>query len=147
MNPALASATGVDDAATPKSLDELVALAREKRDLKLADDIRRYVRPVSIEPGRLRIGLAEGAPADFTRQLAAKLQALTGRRWLVLKEDDARAPTLAERERARQDTLMQQAQEDAAVRAVLERFPEARILKVRPVAETTTMNGNDEDAP
>ena len=142
-----APAPMADDAGLPKSLEELVALAREKRDLKLADDIRRYVRPVSIEPGRLRIGLAEGAPADFTRQLAAKLQALTSRRWLVLKEDDARAPTLAERERSRQDTLMQRAQEDAAVRAVLSHFPEARILKVRPAAEVVDMNDNEEDAP
>jgi len=142
-----APAAEADDATAPKSLEELVALAMERRDLKLADDIRRYVRPVSIEPGRLRIGLAEGAPADFTRQLAAKLQALTGRRWLVLKEDDARAPTLAERERARQDTLMQQAQEDAAVQAVLSRFPEARILKVRPAEEAVGMDDNDEDAP
>ena len=137
----------------PKSLEELVALAREKRDLKLADDIRRYVRPVSVEPGRLVIGLAEGAPQDFPRQLAARLQALTGQRWLVLKEDGVHAPTLAERERAQQDTLLQRAQADAAVRAVLERFPEARILKVRPTAEqmdtpgTTETDDNDEDTP
>ncbi len=136
-----------DNTNQPKSLEELVALAREKRDLKLADDIRRYVRPVSIEPGRLRIGLAEGVPADFTRQLAAKLQTLTGRRWLVLKEDGVTTPTLAEKERARQDTLMQRAQEDAAVRAVLSHFPEARILKVRPAEEAMDMNDNDEDAP
>jgi len=138
------SMPAADDADQPKSLEELVALAREKRDLKLADDIRRYVRPVSIDPGRLVIGLAEGAPADFTRQLAAKLQALTGRRWLVLKEDDARAPTLAERERAQQDTLMQRAREDAAVRAVLQRFPQARILKVRPAEEVSEIPDDSE---
>ena len=148
--PEAVPAPASDDAHQPKSLEELVALAQEKRDLQLAHDIRRFVRPVSMEPGRLVIGLAEGAPADFTRQLAAKLQALTGRRWLVLKEDGVRAPTLAEKERAQQDTLLQRAQEDAAVRAVLAQFPEARILKVRPAtekAETADTNDNDEDAP
>ena len=116
----------------PQSVADMVALALNRRDLRLAENIRRFVRPVSVEPGRLRIGLADGAPADLTRQLAARLRQWTGQPWVVLQEENATAPTLAEKERARQDALLNEAQNTPAVRAVLEQFPQARILQVRP---------------
>ncbi len=116
----------------PKSLAELVELARQQRDLQLAESIRRFVRLVDMQPGKLRVGLADGAPANLSRELAAKLQALTGMAWVVMLEENATAPTLAEQERQRQDSLLARAREDEAVRAVLTQYPEARILQVRP---------------
>ncbi len=117
--------------AAPASIAELVQWARQRRELALAEQIRHHVRPLSLEPGRLRIGLADDAPADLPRTLAARLQAWTGQRWVVLREDDVSTPTLAEQERRQRDALMQQAQDSAAVREVLKHFPQARILGVR----------------
>ena len=125
-------------------------LAEEKRDLRLASDIRMYLRPVSIEPGRLRIGLAEGAPAELPRHLAARLQEWTGMPWVVLREDDVSTPTLAEEARRRHDDLTRRAREEPAVQAVLRQFPQARILGVQPAASSATgavsTSGNDDGA-
>jgi len=129
----------------PKNLADVVALARQHRDLKLAEAVRRHVRPVSCEPGKLRIGLAEGAPAELPRTLAAKLQAWTGMAWVVLPEDGVSTPTLAEEERRQRDALLASAQESPAVKAVLQHFPQARILQVRPASAAAEMDAGDDD--
>ncbi len=136
--------------AVPNSLRALAALAEERRDLRMAAAIREFLRPVSIEPGKLRIGLAEGAPTDLPRQLAARLREWTGIPWVVLREEDARAPTLAEQERREEDDLLRLAREEPAVREVLRHFPQARIVTVRPApaagAALAEKTGEDEEA-
>ncbi len=132
----------------PASLRELAALAEERRDLRMAANIRNFLRPVSIEPGKLRIGLAEGAPADLPRQLAARLQQWTGMPWVVLREDGVEAPTLAEQDHARRDDLLRRAQEDPAVKEVLRHFPQARILNVTPAGSSVAddvLSGDEQD--
>jgi len=125
-------ATGPEVAEIPvRSLADIVALADSNRDMKLKVAVKRYVRPVRLEPGRLVIALAEGAERDLPNELSRKLKAWTGRTWMVSLSQEPGGQTLAEEETAKRETAIMDARSDPAVAAILSRFPGARIIDVR----------------
>jgi DNA polymerase III subunit gamma/tau len=113
------------------SFAAIVALAGDKRDIKLKTDLERSVRPVRVAPGRLEIGLEPDAPTGLPGELARKLEAWTGTRWLVLVSKDAGEKPLAATARERRESLFREARDHPDVKAVLERFPGAEIVDVR----------------
>jgi len=128
--PASASAAPPAQAG-PSDFAQVVALAAERRDLKLKTELERLVRPVSVSPGRLEIALEEGARPGLPGEIARKLEAWTGQRWLVLVAPGGGERPLAEQARDRRDSLFRDAREHPAVKAVLEKFPGAEIVDVR----------------
>ncbi len=55
--------------AQPASLADLVALAREKRDIRLITALERHVRVVHFEPGKMDIVLLPQAEPDLPNRL------------------------------------------------------------------------------
>ncbi len=138
----------------PKSLPELVALAGEKRDIRLKTALERDIRLVSFEVGRIEIALMPQAEAELPNRLAKALLDWTGRRWGISiardPEPEAVAPTLHEvAEQAREEDR-RGVRANPAIRAILERFPGTEIVAIRtgaePVAGESDTTGMDEDA-
>jgi DNA polymerase-3 subunit gamma/tau len=129
-----------------RSLADLAALANANRDMKLKVAIRRYLRPVRLEPGRLVIGLADGAERDLPNELARKLKAWTGRTWMVSLSQEPGGRTLAEEEADKRETAILDARADPTVAAILSRFPGARIIDVR-IPDAPETNGVDDLEP
>ncbi|WP_099867211.1 DNA polymerase III subunit gamma/tau [Pararhizobium haloflavum] len=117
------------------TIDDIVDLATENRDIKLKTLVRTCVRPVSIEAGRLEVSLTDEAPKSLLGDLGVALEKWTGQRWMVTLSRETGAPTVAEAEAAERDTRVRSAREDPDVAAILERFPGARITDVRITAE------------
>jgi DNA polymerase III subunit gamma/tau len=116
---------------------DIVALAGDKRDIKLKTELERSVRPVRVAPGRLEIGLEPGASPGLPGELARKLEAWTGTRWLVLVSKEAGETPIAAPARERRESLFREARDHPAVKAVLERFPggrDCRCSRCRPDA-------------
>jgi DNA polymerase-3 subunit gamma/tau len=113
------------------SFAAIVALAGDKRDIKLKTDLERSVRPVRVAPGRLEIGLEPDAPTGLPGELARKLEAWTGTRWMVLVSKEAGEKPIAATARERRESLFREARDHPDVKAVLERFPGAEIVDVR----------------
>jgi DNA polymerase-3 subunit gamma/tau len=114
-----------------KSLAELAALADSHRDMAFKVLVKRCVRLVKIEPGRLDVSLTGDAPKTLLGDLTVKLKAWTGRNWLVSLSREEGGQTLSEQETNRRETAFQDARSDPAVAAILARFPGARIIDVR----------------
>ncbi len=122
-----------DDPHMPATLGEISALAAAKRDLMLWYDIEKFARPVRIAPGRVEFQPVDGAPRDLAARLARRLQEWTGERWLVSGDDKAKGgETLAEARAREHAALLEAVRQEPAVLAVLEAWPGADILKVRP---------------
>lgn len=113
------------------SLADIAALADANRDMAFKVLLKRCVRLVHIEPGRLDISLTDVAPKTLMGDLTRKLQDWTGRRWVVSLSREEGSATLAEEENARRETALMDARSDPAVAAILERFPGAKIIDVR----------------
>ncbi|WP_019996086.1 DNA polymerase III subunit gamma/tau [Aureimonas ureilytica] len=131
--PGLAEA--LDLAAMPASLRDLEKLAAEKRDSLMKTRIRRYLRLVRIEPGRLEIQPAEGAPVSFAGDLAKRLFDWTGLRWVVTVAPSGGSETLEEVDAARRAQLIREAEADPDVAAILAAMPGARVREVRLLNE------------
>ncbi|MDN2568549.1 DNA polymerase III subunit gamma/tau, partial [Aquibium sp. A9E412] len=129
--PAVAAEPELPPAPALRSLADIAALADANRDLAFKVQLKRYVRPVSIEPGRLEVGLTEDAPKTLLGDLTSRLKDWTGRRWIVSVSREGGGPTLSETEAERRRSVMSDARADPAVAAILARFPGARIIDVR----------------
>ncbi len=125
--------------------DEIVALANEKRDLKLKSDLERYVRPISVSDGRIELSLEPGAPTSLTNELSRKLEAWTGRRFMVLVASSGGAATLASQKKEARLTADREVREMPDVQAILKTFPGAEIVKVRDPDSFTTIETPTED--
>ena len=108
-----------------------MALADQQRDIQFKVQVKRCVRLVRIEPGRLDVGLTYDAPKTLLNELTTKLKAWTGRPWLVSLSKDEGGETLAEQETARRENAILDAKADPTVAAVLAKFPGARVIDVR----------------
>ncbi|MRN65205.1 DNA polymerase III subunit gamma/tau [Brucella sp. 10RB9213] len=113
------------------SLQDIVALADKYRDMQFKILIKNCVRPASIAPGRLEIGLTDDAPKSLPSDIAQHLLNWTGIRWVVTVARDVAGQTIAEAEAERRDNLVTDARADPDVAAILAAFPGAKIIDVR----------------
>ena len=123
------------------SLADISELCTKNRDFKLKAQMRAFVRPVKLEPGRLEISLVRDAPKSMAGDLQNRLQEWTGIRWMVILSREEGGPTLAEQEESAREARLVDARQDPDVAAILSRFPGARITDVRVRAAET----EDED--
>jgi len=126
----------------PKTFADAVALFEQNREAILHGQLYGQVHLVSYAPGRMELRLAPGLPRDFTGRIAQKLQQWTGAPWLIGINNDGGVPTLAETATAQQDARLQAAAADPMVRAVMEYFPGARMVKVT-APDITDDTGDD----
>jgi DNA polymerase III subunit gamma/tau len=119
----------------PQSFEDLVALADEKRDLKLKNALLEQVRLVRFRPGHLELNPLPSAAPDLLQELMRKLKAWTGRVWIISPSDQEGAETLGAQRRAQADREMEQLRAHPAVQEVLQHFPGARIAEVRATAQ------------
>jgi DNA polymerase-3 subunit gamma/tau len=118
-----------------ESFADVVALAGQRRELKLKHALETAIRLIRFETGRIEIGLTDDAPSDLAGELAAKLDEWTGRRWMIAVGRDGEAPTIAEQRRTTQARLVSDARADPVVAAVMAEFPGAEIVDVRVRAD------------
>jgi DNA polymerase III subunit gamma/tau len=114
--------------------EDVVALAREKRDIQLVQALERDVRLDRFDESSITFSLAEGASPGLAQALAKRLQEWTGERWMVALAPGSTAPTLREAQAARETERTSGAAAHPVVRKVLERFKGARIVEVRAPA-------------
>jgi DNA polymerase-3 subunit gamma/tau len=134
--------------------EDIVALARAKRDIRLSQALESDVRLARFEPGRIEFSLVDGASPEIVQALSRRLGEWTGERWMVTLAAGAIAPTLREQETARRNERLGDAGQHPVVRKILERFPGAKIVDVRgpdaPHAAPTPAGDDDvgyADAP
>ena len=118
------------------SLRDLLQLAQEKRDIKLKSDLESLVRPIRVAPGQIEIALEPGAHPGLPGEIARKLEAFTGMRWMVMvAKEGGEKPVSRQRQESR-DSLFMLAREHPEVQAVLKRFPGAEIIDVKEPDQT-----------
>jgi DNA polymerase-3 subunit gamma/tau len=111
--------------------DDVIALARSKRDIQLVQSLERDVRLARFEQGSIAFTLVEGAESGLAQMLSRRLQEWTGERWMVALVGGSTALTLRETAQAREVERTSNAASHPLVKKVLDRFKGARIVDVR----------------
>ena len=121
--------------ADPRSFDEVIAIAGERRDMMLKVHLEDRVSLVKFDAaaGSIDLFLLPGAPPHIANELREKLNAWTGRKWVVVLSKAAgerpRGAVRREREAAELEAL----KSHPAVKAILDQFPDAKIADIRPL--------------
>ena len=123
-----------------------MALAGEKRDIKLKNQLETLVRPIRVSRGQIELALESGAPPGLPGELARKLEDWTGMRWMVLVAREGGDKPLAQQARDSRDTLFREARVHPDVQAILNRFPGAEIVDVRDPGPADDYNSDKDDA-
>ncbi len=124
-----------------QSFDHVIALIREKRDMKLLTDVESYVGLAHYAPGRIDFSPASGAPKDLSQALGAKLNAWTGARWMISIVSEGGEPTVSQRRKQAEDDARSEVSAHPLVAAALATFPGAEIREIR------TLTAMEEDVP
>lgn len=131
----------------PQSFEDLVALADDKRDLKLKNALLEQVRLVRFKPGHIEVNPLPVAAPDLLQELMRKLKTWTGRVWIVSTSDQEGAEPLGATRRAQAEREMEQLRAHPAVQEVLQHFPDARIAAVRSTAHAVPGEDAGNEAP
>ncbi|MEO9167254.1 MAG: DNA polymerase III subunit gamma/tau, partial [Aestuariivirga sp.] len=121
-----------------KSFTDVVALAKEKRDIKFQIDLEKFIRPISVADGKIELVLERGADPTLANELSRKLEAWTSRRWIIAVSTSAGEATMAQQRKDAKDSAFKWAKAQADVQAVLKAFPGAEILNVSEVEPIST---------
>ncbi len=114
---------------------KVVDLIRANRDVKLLVEVETCVQLASYAPGRIEFVPTEAAPRDLAQRLGARLSQWTGNRWAVTVVNDGGAPTIASERDAEEEALKEEAKAHPMMQAVLQAFPEARIVDIKTPEE------------
>ena len=125
--------------------DDVIALARSKRDIQLVQSLERDVRLARFEQGSIAFTLVEGAESGLAQTLSRRLQEWTGERWMVALVGGSSAPTLRETAQAREAERTSNAASHPLVQMVLDRFKGARIVDVRRPDAPSSVAGEVDD--
>lgn len=115
------------------TFEDVLALIREARDIKLLTELEDHVRLVRYRPGLIEFNPTQNAPEDLAGRLGQVLRGLTDARWSVLVSSDEGQPTITEERRRKADDLRARAEAHPLVAAALASFPGAEIGAMRPL--------------
>jgi DNA polymerase-3 subunit gamma/tau len=122
-----------------RSFTDVVDLAGVRRDAKLKVHLEEDVSLVKFDPaGSIELHLLPGAPKELGNDLREKLNAWTGRRWMVALSNTRSQPPLGQVKRERKAAEIAALKEHPSVAAVLKAFPDAEITDVRRLSGTKT---------
>tara|TARA_R110000751_G_scaffold13424_13_gene45105 strand:- start:321 stop:2270 length:1950 start_codon:yes stop_codon:yes gene_type:complete len=113
------------------TFDAVLELVRDKRDARLLVELEAHVRLISYQPGRIVFEPAHDAPESLASDLAQRLMAWTGSRWMVAVENSGGAQTVRERQDAERDDLHARLKLHPLVAAAIAAFPGAEIMATR----------------
>ncbi|HEU4959377.1 MAG TPA: DNA polymerase III subunit gamma/tau, partial [Sphingomonas sp.] len=114
-------------AALPESLEAIMALLADNRELGLAEKLRMSARVVRCGPQELVLSSSKPLPADMVPDLADALRRITDKPWRVTVEDAPGAPTPREAEQQREEAARQAILATPIVKASFEAFPDAEL--------------------
>jgi DNA polymerase-3 subunit gamma/tau len=126
-----ATALAPDNLRHYATFEQVVALIRDRRDMKLLYEVETFLRLVHFAPGWIEFQPTPDAPQDLASRLAQRLQGWTGTRWGVSVTGFGGGPTLAEQRDADRNAAEAEVMGLPLVQAVLAAFPGAKVAEIR----------------
>jgi DNA polymerase-3 subunit gamma/tau len=112
---------------TPADFASLIQALEEGGKHQLALQLHDQIGLVRYAPPELLVKPLKPLGAEWPRELAAALKALTGINWTVTISDDQSEPSLLEQEKMSEQKARAEVLDDPSVRAVLDAFPDAEL--------------------
>ena len=121
------SASKAPSALLPGDFRALVQLVEDKGKALLAQQLHDQVGLVHYSAPEMVVKPLRPLGADWPRQVAATLKALTGATWSISIAEEGAEPSLLELEKMAEERVRTDVLQDDAVKAAFEAFPEAEL--------------------
>ncbi|WP_373086848.1 DNA polymerase III subunit gamma/tau [Sneathiella sp.] len=124
----------------PQSLEDVVDLLAERRDITLKGEVLNFVRLVTFETGLIEFSPTPGAKPDLAARLGGRLREITGEKWVVrMTADTEGISTVAEQRESDRAAEISAMEEHVMIRNIKSLFPEATIREVRDLGPSLDM--------
>ncbi len=118
------------DAIQIKSLQELVKLCEEKKELKIKYELENNLKLVSFKNQKIEISFNSNLEKTFVKELAAKLLEWTNKRWIIAFSKEKGFPTIKDQNKNMKDNLLKKESESDFSKKIKKLFSDAELLKV-----------------
>ena len=115
-----------------KSFEDIIEIAGENKNLILKKFLQEDVRLVSFETGHININTPNGNE-EIIKDLIAKLYEWTEQRWDINVSAKQGEDTILEKQKQKQDDIIDELSNTEEMKKVLEAFPESRITSVNKI--------------
>lgn len=130
-----AQAQPTQSSVTINTLTDISNLAKHHKERLLAFNIESYIRPISIEPGKLVCAFTNDSPRGFSAELAKFLTAKTGIQWEITIKQDSSSQTLKENKAEKAGLVLDELKKSEPLKSVLTVFPKAIVGRVKEPLE------------
>ena len=115
-----------------QSFNELVDLCASKKEMKLKYELEKNVNLVKFENCRIEISFNDNLDKDFVKNLSTKLLEWTNERWIISFSKNQGEMSIKEKEKNKQKELIERTKKTDLYKTVMEYFPDAELIEVRP---------------
>ena len=117
---------------TINSYEKIIDIAGQNKNLILKKFLQEDVRLVSFESGHIDINVNEGNE-EIIKDLIAKLYEWTEQRWIINVSTKRGEDTILEKEKQKQDDIIDELSNTDDMKKVFEAFPETEITSINKI--------------
>ncbi len=114
------------------SFNKLLETCLSKKEMKLRYDLEKNVNLVKFEQGRIEISFNDNLDKDFVKDLSLKLFEWTDLRWIITLSKNKGEMSVKEKEKNRQEELIQSTKKTNFYKSIIDFFPDAELIEVKP---------------
>ena len=116
-----------------KSFKELIEFCSNKKEMNLKYELEKNVNLVKFENGRIEISFNDNLDKDFVKNLSTKLLEWTNQRWIISFSKNKGELSIKDKQKNRQKELIEDVKKSDLYKSVLDCFPDAELIDVKPV--------------
>ena len=112
------------------SINKLLEVCSQNREMKLKYEIEKNVNLVSFEKNRIEISFNNQLDKNFVKDLSLKLFEWTNERWIITLSKTKGEISIKEKERIKKRELLNKSKDSDLYKNVLEKFSDASLIDV-----------------
>ncbi len=113
-----------------KSLNNLIEICEEKKELKIKYELENNLRLVNFKDQKIEISFNSNLDKSFIKELSSKLFEWTNKRWIIAFSKENGSSTIKENKRNLQAYLLKQETASEVSKEIKKLFPDAELLDV-----------------
>ena len=112
------------------SIDELLKICNEKKEMKLKYELEKNVNLVHFENKRIEISFNDNLDKNFIKDLSLKLFEWTQERWIITLTKNKGEISIKEKQANKKNQLIDNVKKSELYKNFLEKFPDANLIDV-----------------
>ena len=112
------------------SLEDLISICSNKKEIKLKYELEKNVNLVKFEKNRIEISFNESLEKNFVKDLSLKLFEWTGQRWIITLSKIKGEISIKEKKQNIKIKSIDNAKNSKIYKLVLEKFPDASLVDI-----------------